>query len=431
MVVHTQAAAYRTWYEQHAAILAPATLAPVDGRAGARADALLDAMADARVIVLGELNHWIAEKTQFRLWWLERLATRFPLVLAEELGHSDGVRVSRYLRSGDEAWIDRVPTFGWQGDARSDRVDAPTGVLRESYARYPTQRFKQAQRGFYRELRRLGLLAFHGLDVNGTTGAGYADIAASLAEQPGLLGADTTQQLTVGLARVPGESLLDEAARLAALRQRFTGQLPEVIQFDLQMLEDTLRYAVLAYPAPTYDALAPALAWREDMLKRAAARLLDGLAPGAKLVVMAHALHLVKDDGFAGGAGMASGPGGGIVHSLGHYLARERGEKVRSVWFVHGDGEDCQPFPELPNRLHYPADSLNGRLAAFGSACVLPTASAATGPAATGPAASGALAYGVGVGHLYNLIAQVDLAKQADAVFFLPAVTPLPLTEDG
>ncbi len=182
---HAQAAAFRTWYEQRAAILAPATLAPVDATAGARVEALLDAMADARVIVLGELNHWIAEKTRFRLWWLERLAARFSLVLAEELGHSDGVRVSRYLRSGDETWLDRVPTFGWQGDARSDRVDEPTGVLRESYARFPTQRVKQAQRGFYRELCRLGLLAFHGLDVNGTTGAGYADIAASVAAQAG------------------------------------------------------------------------------------------------------------------------------------------------------------------------------------------------------------------------------------------------------
>ncbi len=166
------------------------------------------------------------------------------------------------------------------------------------------------------------------------------------------------------------------------------------------------------------------------MLKRAAARLLDRLPQAAKLVVMAHALHLAKDDAALGGATLASGPGGGIVRSLGHYLARERGEKVCSMWLVHGDGEDCQPFPELPNRLHYPADSLNGRLAAFGSACVLPILTP-TVYAATGPAADGALTNSMGVGHLYNLIAQVDLAKQAYAVFFLPAVTPLPQSADA
>jgi erythromycin esterase-like protein len=410
-VTEAAAAEIEAWIETCGAKLGPRDLEPASPIDAARVDALLARIDAARIVVLGELDHWIAEKSDFRLWWLSRLAARHRLVLAEELGHSDGRRVARYLDSGDETWLDRVPTFGWEGDRRPDRDDRPTGVLRASFDRYPTVRFKAAQCAFYREVRALGLRALHGIDVNGVAGAGYADVRERLTHlEPAL-----ARRVERGLTRVEGESALREAERLDRLRSEIAGHanLAE-IDVDLEAMADSLRYQSMANTAPDYEGLRPAMAWREDMMKRAVDRLLGALVGDEKLVLMAHALHLAKDDDRLGSAA-GVGPGGNIVHSLGHYLARERGEHVFAIWFVFGGGSDCQPFPDLPTALRYPPECLNTGLLAHGTPLLIDTASGA----------ETALRTPVGVGHLYNLIANVDLAAQADAVFFLPTVSPL------
>lgn len=400
------------WIDAHAARLRADNLEPATPADATRVESVLDRIENARIVVLGELDHWIAEKTDFRLWWLRRLATRHRLVLAEELGHSDARRVAQFLANGDASWLDRVPTFGWDGDRRTDRDDRPTGILRASFERYPTARFKAAQSAFYHAVRGLGLRAFQGLDVNAVAGGGYADIRARLAQ----LDRGIADRIERALVRVPGESALDEATRLEALVAQFPGDAHLAgIGTDLRVMADTLRYEALAHPAADYDALRPAMAWREDMMKRAVDRVLDAMAPDEKLVLMAHALHLVKDDDRVGGA-PGAGPGGHIVHSLGHYLARERAEPVFAVWFIFGGGRDCQPFTDLSCELRFPSDTLNARLLALDCPLVVPTAMAPDGfPKGT-----------VGIGHLYSLVASVDLAAQADAIFFLPDVTPLP-----
>jgi erythromycin esterase-like protein len=378
-----------------------------------RLDARIDA---ARIVALGELDHWIAEKSAFRLWWIERLLARSALVLAEELGHSDGVRVARYLESGDESWLDRVPTFGWRGDVRHDRDDRPSGVLSASFERYPTARFKAAQCAFYRRLRALGVRDFHGIDVNAVATSGYADVAAQVESIPRADVAVLLQALTA----VPGETVVEEADRLARVRAEFAERGPEAfagVLFDVEHMESTLRYQALAHGAPDYAALAPALALREAIMKRATARVLDALDPPEKLVLMGHALHLAKDDARLDRR-VGVGPGGNRAASLGHHLVQERGERVFSVWFLFGGGEDCQPFPDLPCSLEYPEDSLNARLSTLGGPAVIDTATAPAGLLSTAR-----------VGHLYNLVVPMDLAAQTDALFFLPRVTPLPHAE--
>jgi hypothetical protein len=209
-----EAPALLRWIRGSAARLAPDSLEPATPSAAQRIDQLLERAASARVIVLGELNHWIAEKSPFRLWWLARLARRRPLVLAEELGHSDGWRVGRYLATGDAGWLDRVPTFGWAGDARPDRDERPAGVLRASFDRYPVAQFKAAQAGFYRQLRALAPRAFHGFDINGSAGAGYADIADRLAHRE-----HDRARAAALLTRRAGETVLEEADRLTTARR--------------------------------------------------------------------------------------------------------------------------------------------------------------------------------------------------------------------
>jgi erythromycin esterase-like protein len=99
------------WIAEHAIKLDSVTYEPVvrDARRVEAFDASLDA---AKILFLGETNHFVHEKTDFRLWYLRRLGRRRPLVVGEELSWSDGHDVSRYLQTGDEAHLGRAATFG-------------------------------------------------------------------------------------------------------------------------------------------------------------------------------------------------------------------------------------------------------------------------------------------------------------------------------
>ena len=151
-------------------------------------------------------------------------------------------------------------------------------------------------------------------------------------------------------------------------------------------------------------------------MKRRVASVLDGalctVSADALIVLLGHAFHLAKSD--AGIAGQGVGPGGGGTPSLGHWLNTEQGIDTASVWMLYGGGRDSQPLEDLPNEAVYPADSVNSLLGTRGEPLILPQLDAAC---PLGP--------GSGVGHLYNLVAEVDLRAQADAIHFIPKVTPL------
>jgi hypothetical protein len=178
----------------------------------------------------------------------------------------------------------------------------------------------------------------------------------------------------------------------------------------LRAMIETNAYTALAHPAQDFEALRPAMAYREEILKRRVDAVVAALARDEVLVLMAHAFHLAKDDRRIGRAGI--GPGGDQVASLGHHLVQERGTAPFSAWLVYGEGEDSQPFPDLPKRASFPNDSLNRRLAARDVPLVVPVT-------------RDAFAQDIGVGHLYNQVVPVHLPSEADAIFFVPRATPL------
>jgi erythromycin esterase-like protein len=391
--------------------LDPRTLKPSD-RDRARLEALVDRVAGGDVVYLGEANHFVHEKVEFRRWWLERLAARRPLLVGEELSWSDGRHVAAFLASGDAAHLGRAATFGDGRHLRPDRHDAPSGVLAASYAAYPTAPFKAEQARFYRALRTLsgfdGEDRFFGFDID-AVGAGYEDLVTAPGEQalPG--------EFWARLERVEGESMTEEADRLEEAA-RILPATAVAARSHLEAMIGTLRYAVIAMPAPDYEALRPAMAWREEIMKRHVERRLAQRRPGDLLVLMGHAFHLVKDDTAIGGAA-GVGPGGGLVASLGHHLVAS-GLRVGAVWMLYGTGEDSQPFPDLPRQASYPSITLNARLARGGTPAVLPVG------------ADGEVRE-VKIGHMYNAVASIDLPAAVDAVHFMPTVTPLRDDPDG
>lgn len=401
------------WVRQTAIALPPP---PEWGDLPAARLAALDRIVHGRdAVFLGELDHFVHEKADFRLLLVRYLADRGFRRLAEELSWSDGLRIDRYLATDDESEFDRIATFGHYGELRQDRNDRMQGVLGASSQSYPVGLFRAEQERFYRGLRRLAQpIRLRGFDVDGLPGGAYADV-------DGALGADPSPAVEAWrrkVARAPGETVAEEAVRL----RRGLGDLDDLdlpddvrtaVRLSLTGLAETLDYVDLAYDQPDYAALSPGMAYREQILKRQALAAFEtgGRAP---TVFMAHALHLLKDDRLGGGAGPA-GPGGSRVSSLGHFLASETGLNVASIWMIWGAGSDSQPFPDLPRTFSYGKDTLNAGLASFMEPLIFPIDGA--------PA--GLFQRPWKVGHMYNMTAEVILAGQVDAICWLPQVSPM------
>lgn len=345
-------------------------------------------IAAAEVAFLGELNHFVHEKSDFRLDCARRLAALGVDAYAEELSWSDGTRIARYLRTGELSIFDRIALFGFTGDQRTDRDDRPAGIFRAAFDAYPHALMRAEHTRFYRALGALAPRAFFGLDIDGASGDGYGDLA--------------------DLARAPGETIAEEIARLSGLRPLFSGRA----RASLDALIESLHYVALSKDAASYDALRPAMAYREDFMKRRFAEA-RAFSPGP-FALMAHAMHLAKNDNLiAGGVGV--GPGGGQVCSLGHHIVQTLGLSAVSIWMIYGEGADSQPLPDLPRTARYPRDSLNARLARrFETPTLVLTEGAPDAP--------------IAIGHMYNATFRTRLPGQVDALYFIPRATPMRLT---
>ena len=380
---------------------------PLDGAAQDIAPleaALGPIIAGADLVFLGEMNHFVHEKSDFRLLLARFLLRHGVSVFAEELGWSDGERLARWFAGADDGALDGLSLFGSEEGARSDRDDHPTGLFAASFKTYPREQMRFEQERFYRGLKAAGPPAgYFGFDIDALPGAGYADIARRLAPR--------AREPAVGeflkrMARAPGETAAEEGARLSALAPP-----PDpAAAAALAALADSFRYIALTYPAATYEAVRPGMAYREEAMKRRFADL-RRLSGGAPAAVMSHGLHLAKDDGLIGEA-PGVGPGGGQTASIGHHLTQDLGLKVASIWMLYGAGEDSQPMPDLPRKAAYPADTLNAELAHLAAPTLFPIA-------------GGPFSAPRKVGHMYNAVVPVTLAGTVDAILFLPRVTPM------
>ena len=141
-----------------------------------------------------------------------------------------------------------------------------------------------------------------------------------------------------------------------------------------------------------------------------ALRAIEQARPDEGIVLMAHNMHLARND--AGIKAPGVGPGGGKEPSVGSWLQQRLPEQVLTVWMLFEQGSDSQPFPGLPTELSSPEGSVNALLARVGDLYALPTAGAA------------ALSRPGDVFMLYNQASRLALAEQTDVIFFVREVTP-------
>jgi erythromycin esterase-like protein len=407
-----------------------------DDGADAERLAFLDKpLAGKRIVYLGEPNHWIHEKYPYRLLMVRYLFSRGWRHLGEELSWSDGRRVDRYLETGESAQLDRVTAYGYEGADRSDRDDTPTGLLKEGWASYPTELFRAEQVRFAQALRRMSesrpagneRLHFFGFDADYVPGAGYEHVDELLctARDSPLIA-----EMRALLARVDGETMRQESARLSAalqwleenrgrVEQQISAESCGRLRYALLNMRDSLDYTAVAYPATDWATLRRAMAKREQIMHRHVTTVLSRLGPEEKVILMSHNQHLAKDDEGISAPEVGAGPGGGIVPSVGCFLNRLFPGEVFSIWMLYDHGRDCQPYPRLASELRSPPSSLNAVLAEVGSVFILPTHSS--------DPRSDLMSGETEIVSTYNQVLRARLANQCDAVFFVREVSPLAL----
>lgn len=420
--------AFLAWAAEHAIRLEP--LAPdLDVEVLAPLDPLLEAK---RIAFLGEANHFVHEKYAYRILFIRYLHSRGFRWLGEELGRSDGVRVARYLATGDAAELERVALFGYRGAVRSDRDDRPTGVLREIFDGQPEAALRAEQLRFLDALRRSGCaggtegLRFFGFDIDYEPGVGYELLAEILERLPER---EPFAALRSALVRHPGESLEDEIRRLrrglelaSGERARLEAALgPAPARELLRRGATTLgshEYVHVAHPAASYAALAPALALRERLMIEHVEDVLAGLPASDKVILLSHDLHLAKDDAAIASERPEAGPGGGRVACLGSQLARRHPGEIFCVWMLEERGTDSRPLARGDRRVESARGTLNLLLGRVGGAFALPTAS-------RDPRARGVLGRGATLTLMYGAKVRAVVADQADALCFVREVSPL------
>lgn len=420
-----------TWARDNAVVFAPSEETSVSLE---KLSFLDTALKDKRVVFLGEEDHWIHEKYEYRRLLLEYLFSRGWRYVGEELGWSDGMRLDRYLETGESSYLERIATYGYRGDTRPDREEKASGILKRITGHYPLQEFKAEQIRFAGFLRSFNetpsagskRVHFFGFDVNAAAGGGYKDIEDLLNHELYLPEFAKARQL---FARVPGESVKQEMQRLNYLLKEIevsAGRIKEAIGQDrfaqlkqcIFTMRDSLHYHLMANPADNYKSLNKAMAFREEMMCRHVEFVLSRMKPDEKLVLMGHNRHLCKDIGQIKKLG-ASPPGGRLVPSLGTYLCSRRSDQIFSIWMLHECGKSSHPFKNLSSDYTAKRGSLNSILAQAGDRYLLFTS--------VSDRETSVLRSDLDIVGLYNITFRTALAKQADAVFFVRKVTPLEL----
>jgi erythromycin esterase-like protein len=315
--------------------------------------------------------------------------------------------------------------FGYTGSIRDDRDDRPTGILRESFSLYPVAQFAAEQKRFARGLRDISQrlesppsrtrLHFFGFDIDALPGGGYEELAEILNTLPPCAAVD---RIRSALTRVPGETIENEIARLDQVIKLIDGDSTLAgLRHSATCLRDSFEYVRITYPAKTFDALNPGMAFRERFMHRQIDYALAQMQDGEKLALMSHNMHLCRAPEAVARSDAGAGPGGKTNPPLGASLASRFPGEAFSVWMLIGRGTDLQPFPSLSSNIREKSGTLNALLGEIADCFLLPIDAA-------DPRAR-ILTENIEIMHDANGGVRTAIARQADAIFFIGDVTPL------
>ena len=347
-----------------------------------------EALKGKRIVFLGEMDHFVAERMEFRLLLIRELARRGFRRIGMEMGLSDAKRMDRFLETGDEKWLDRVALYGYRDDMRKDREDEVAGWTDDSHPEFTRTVLDEAQ-WFLRQLRKINeelpagelRLKWFGYDLSFRPGGGYADAGEVLAphkENP------LAHRIKERMARIPGESRIDEAVRLEGLVAMLDANREELVAMagesdalelrrSLQRMADAFRFIDGLGDLKNYDpkVVAAALSKRERRMDHNFDEHLAEWPADEKIILLGHALHLSKDSESIETRGF-----GLMWKSIGTYLTAKLPDEVYGIWLLHDHGRHglMHGVPAIQS-FRSPQDSVERLLAKVHPILMLPLGS--------------------------------------------------------
>jgi erythromycin esterase-like protein len=384
-----------------------------------------------RIVYLGESDHWVHEKYDYRLFLINYLYQKGWNNIGLEMGGSDGGRVDSYLRTGDSEWLKKVAIYGYQGALRKDRTDVPKGRLKPKSREFPL-RFRNEEMWFASQLREInrandnrhGQFHFFGFDVDTIPGGGYEDLENLLNPYH----SSAIVEFRTKIARVSSESVDQEITRLEQaiqflyartrdLRNELSEELLSKVEHTLLTLRDSLDFMRVSYSNPPFAELMKAFQKREETMFRESQWILKRLGPDAKVIFMGHDMHLSKSF-----ESLRFAPAG-IPHapvmwpSIGSYLNKNYPGQVYSFWMLHDHGWhsnfDC---PDAGCEIRSSAGSVGQILDRVGKIFILPIGEHSRGSAFLNTDLTFPTNGGEYSGNIY---------QNSDCVFFLSNVNAL------
>ncbi|MBX9568969.1 MAG: erythromycin esterase family protein [Candidatus Obscuribacterales bacterium] len=345
-----------------------------------------DILSDKLVVYLGEPDHFIRDKYNFQLLFIQYLATRGWNVIGKEIGRSDGQRINNYIRTGDEHQWNSIALYGYQQAQRSDRIDFPQGLLAPRHV-MDIEPFRAHELAFLGQLRKLAVAAangmrFFGYDIDVCPGGAYEDIATTIEQLHHHPYIDKFRYL---IERVPNESCGDEATRLNQARQYLVDHSSEFHQAlgsaafaeldrDLMCLAASFRFTAQAFPEPTIEQLCGAFEVREQLMCSLLNNVLSEMADNDKLVLLGHNMHLSKKSHLLKSFNLC-GADVPMWPSVGTAVAEKLPHKVLSIWMLYNEGTHSGPYVSSGERyVHSNEHSIEALLAQVGNSFVLPLA---------------------------------------------------------
>ncbi|AGC46864.1 hypothetical protein MYSTI_05587 [Myxococcus stipitatus DSM 14675] len=333
-----------------------------------------------RVLALGEGDHFVAEKYEYRLAFLRLLVQHHGVRhVALEMGASDAGRIDRYLETGDERWLHRVVLHGYAGEDDDERRElAP---VTRGDRRPPDDAWAEAERSFFRKLRELGLaqgarLHVAGFDFDAAPGGGYADARRSLescADTPAV------RALRVQLTPPRNTTPTLEVSRLDQLITQLTTERTR-LDADCGATQVDAARAALDQLASSYRTF---FEWRasqadtsaqgplrmrrmfderESQMHARYRRWAQSLPVDARVVLLGHDMHVARDsEVLRYGRAPHDLP---MWRSLGTRIEQDHPGSLWVCWLLYGEGTRYMPTSRTGLSVVQPRpDSLEATLA--------------------------------------------------------------------
>jgi hypothetical protein len=281
-----------------------------------------------------------------------------------EMGRADGRRIDRYLETGDVAWLDRVASYGYRGDERSNRKDVPEGLVPKKSDRDFVKNIHDEQYWFQKQLRSLNetlppgkpRLRWFGFDADLRPGGAYVDAEQLLkphASDP------LARKLLQRLARPEKEPRPHEIERLRSLLTFLEHEEADVrgllgkadaveLRRTLQCLTDGLSFIEAGRKGPSSEEWLPAMSQREETMFRQMDDVLDDLPRDEKIILLGGFMHLSKNSDALQFGAMDDPFASPMWPSIGDYLDKKLPGEVYSIWMLYDHGRHGVPMREDP-----------------------------------------------------------------------------------